>query len=281
MENINFCSRGIHICQPDNNKSCAACCGIYNFIDNSLDAVFERLGRNSLSAGMSDLSMSHVKSHSKKWRKRDNDEQSRLFPVIFNCEFAGFIDKEKNKAGCLLHPCIHGDTRFIEIGFHGVDMCLNHFCPSYFCLTEQEKLTVILSIDHWFLYGLVITDIDIVKCFVDNINNSLGNTFDPWLIARSQDLKNVFADFFSFKLNWPFADSKKRLFGKYRFYGDEYEINTIPYEKLGIQKSVYTPIFLSLASFFNNSSEVIKAENIIKSHVQRAVAEINRMCVCD
>jgi len=280
MENINFCSRGIHICQPDNNKSCAACCGIYNFIDDSFDEVSCRLRRNSLSID-SGLSMSHVISHSKKWRKTDNDEINCLFPIIFNCEFAGFLDNGEKRAGCLLHPEIHGDKRFIATGFHGVDMCLNHFCPSYFCLTKQEKLVVILSLDHWFLYGLVITDIDIVKCFVNNINNSLGNTFDPWLISRSMDLKDVFADFFSLKLSWPFTDSKRGLFGKYRFYGDEYEIDTIPYERLGIQKSIYNHIFLSLSSFFNNSSEIKEAEEIITSHVQRAVAEINRICICD
>jgi len=34
--------RGLHLCQPDGGKSCAACCGIYNYTENRREALSER-----------------------------------------------------------------------------------------------------------------------------------------------------------------------------------------------------------------------------------------------
>jgi hypothetical protein len=32
----------IHLCQPDATKSCAACCGIYNYVENTRDELEQR-----------------------------------------------------------------------------------------------------------------------------------------------------------------------------------------------------------------------------------------------
>jgi hypothetical protein len=38
-------------------------------------------------------------------------------------------------------------------------------CPSYPHLTQVEQAAVFMALDDWYLHGLVITDIDLVKGF--------------------------------------------------------------------------------------------------------------------
>ena len=63
--------------------------------------------------------------------------------------------------------------------YYGSDLCANHFCPSYSYLTVTEQKAVIAVLDDWYLYGLVITDIDLVKEFFRQAQKRLGDCLDP------------------------------------------------------------------------------------------------------
>ena len=65
--------------------------------------------------------------------------------------------------GCLLHPMVNNGKDLREHSFYGKELCASHECPSYIYLTEEEKKSVIYGADDWYIYGLVITDIDFVK----------------------------------------------------------------------------------------------------------------------
>jgi hypothetical protein len=126
-------------------------------------------------------------------------------------------------------------------------------------------------VDDWYLYGLVITDIDLAKAYCRHLHDRLGTTFASHLVERCE-LRDTVHGFFALKLHWPFRTSEATRFGKHRFSGTSYRETRIDYENLGVRPSPYDAIFLSLASEFRAGKEVREAERIIDSHLERFVA---------
>jgi hypothetical protein len=252
----------INLCHPDSRKSCGACCGLYNWGDHSRTTLKSFLqARTEGSSGLSG------REDVAKYRREfaDPPGNPKLLEAIYNCEFLGFIDPSRARVGCLLHPSRHGreDLRFHS--FYG-DLCASHFCPSYTYLTATEQLAVCLSVDDWYLYGLVITDIDLVKEFFRHAHGRLGETIHP---ARLTDpgVSRTLQEFFRLKESWKFASGKPRL-GKYYFSHAEYRVARIEYEKnWGVPPSRFDKILVSLSSEFFSKEDVIEAERMIEEKV--------------
>ena len=255
-----------HLCQPDNQKSCAACCGLYNYRDGSRAGLQGLLRRHTSCLRLPrPLDAAVIRSYARRFRPRENG-RAKLFPTIYNCEFVGFLDDNETRVGCLLHPsqCQGDDWR--RLSFHGGSLCADHFCLSYSYLTRQEQETVIRGVDDWYLYGLVITDIDLVKTYCRLLNDRLGYTFAARLVEHPA-LKEVVHRFFSLRTSWPFRAAAPARFGKYRFSGESYQEASIDYERIGLRGSPYDAIFRSLESEFAAGEEVREAERLIDSHV--------------
>jgi hypothetical protein len=257
-----------HLCQPDNDKSCGACCGLYNWEDHSrktLTSLLENNTRLFFSAGK--------KPDIASYRKLQNETitQQKLFETIYNCEFLGFINTEKTRIGCLLHPCMHHGEDLRDCSFYGAEMCAGHFCPSHTFLTAAEQAAAIMVLDDWYLYGLTVTDIDFVKEFFAIVQNRLGDCLNPERCAEPK-VKNAIYNYFLLKERWEFASAKNRL-GKYYFSHAEYHIARIDYEKnWKIMPSRFDKIFLSLASEFSTGAEVVAADLIIEEKIRSFIA---------
>jgi hypothetical protein len=150
------------LCQPDRSKSCGACCGLYNLEDHSR-ATLEPLLRRRTSLYPS------LREDPRRFQEVCSPEafppNPKLLEAVYNCEFLGFLDREEKKVGCLLHPLVNDGLDLRNHCFYGAELCAGHFCPSYTCLTKVEQKAVLNSVNDWYLYGLVITDIDLVKEF--------------------------------------------------------------------------------------------------------------------
>ena len=257
-----------HLCQPDNQKSCGACCGLYNWDDHSRGALEPLLHKRT------DL----FRSQGPLTRSLDDYRikvsglytGSKLFETIYNCEFLGFVERDRKRVGCLLHPVVNEGRDLREESFYGKELCAGHECPSHTYLTEKEKKAVIYGSDNWYIYGLVITDIDFVKEYFNIINNTLGETIDPERIKRPR-LQEVVADYFKLKEDWEFKSEEKR-FGKYYFSYAEYNIAKIDYQEiLGINGSPFDKIFVSLGSEFQSTGDLRKAEEILQVNIDKFV----------
>ena len=195
---------------------------------------------------------------------------SKLFETIYNCEFLGFVDQERKRVGCLLHPMTNNGKELRDNSFYGKELCAGHECPSHTYLTEEEKKAVIYGSDNWYIYGLVITDIDFVKEYFKIINNTLGETIDPERIKKPE-LKVIIADYFRLKESWEFKSEEKR-FGKYYFSCAEYHIARIDYrERLGINGSPFDKILVSLESEFHSAGDLHKAEGILQLNIDKFI----------
>lgn len=259
----------IHLCQPDDCKSCGACCGLYNYADSSRESLAGRLRRRR------SLFMDTVKTQEDlavyAGKIISSEDQSRRYEVIYCCEYLGFLDEQERRVGCLLHPFQNRGTDMRDASFYGRELCDGHFCPSYHYIPRDEKRALLQILDDWYLYGLCVTDIDLVREYFRLISEAVSEMPNPARFAED-GLKGVARRFFSLKLSWPFRSPDVNRFGKYYFDGSQYMINHIDYDSLGCERSRFDRIFLSLSSDFKTADEILRAEKLIQSHIDAFVA---------
>ncbi|MCX7822870.1 MAG: hypothetical protein N2260_05450 [Syntrophobacterales bacterium] len=254
-----------HLCQPDNRKSCAACCGIYNFRRNSREDIAKRLRKNTAHiTGLADqgLKEEDLEAYSSEIRALYNGSD-KLCLTVFNCEFVGFLDKDENRVGCLLHPTKNNGRDWRSCSFYGEELCEGHYCLSYFYLTVEEQRLVIETIDDWYLYGLTITDIDLVKGVFSAISDILGESLNPSIVSKNSILRRILNQIWQMKLSWRYRVRDENSFGKYIFKGEDYREVRIPYESFGRRTSPYHRIFLSFGSEFRDVDELESAERML------------------
>lgn len=141
---------------------------------------------------------------------------------IHRCDFLGFLDPQGKRVGCLLHPALHGkDLR--DFSPYGRTLCDSHLCPSHHYLNRDEQQGVVLVLEDWYLYGLVITDLDLVRETFKILADQVGRAIKPKDLGVPE-LREGLRRFFSFKEHWPFKDSRPRL-GKYWFSQGEYRLD--------------------------------------------------------
>lgn len=258
-----------HLCQPDGGKSCGACCGIYNYVDSSREALVARLNRRTEHFRRDIRGAADLPSFSRMIRA--TEDQTRRFEVIYCCEYAGFLDDEEKRVGCLLHPAQNGGNDLRGVSFYGRELCDGHFCPSYSFLNRTEKLALIDILDDWYLYGLCVTDIDLVKEYFRHLGDFLGETPAP-VMFREEAVRGIARRFFEYKLVWPFRSAAVNRFGRFYFDGSQHMIRPIDYAALGCERSRFDGIFLSLSSEFRNPEELREAEGMIRENIQALAA---------
>jgi hypothetical protein len=129
---------------------------------------------------------------------------------------------------------------------------------------------VIYALEDWFLYGLCITDIDLVKGFFFHASHLMGECPHRRVLAHDA-VRETVASFFILKTQWPFRTQEEGRFGKYCLVEDEYREARIPYDQLGVSGSQYNAILVSLASTFSSLEELAHAEQHISETIQQFV----------
>jgi hypothetical protein len=257
-----------HLCQPDLCKSCGACCGLYNYADSSKDSLILRLRNRTARFRHADKSPEGLKAFSE--MIRGSEDAVKRYEVIYCCEYLGFLGDSEQRVGCLLHPLQNGGKDLRGVSFYGQELCDGHFCPSYYYISQDEKLSLLNIFDDWYLYGLVITDIDLVKSYFKWISDGVYEAPSPESFRKGK-LRDLAIRFFSLKLAWPFRSPETNRFGKYYFDGSQYMINFIDYEALECERSPFDKIFLSLSSEFKDKRDIEQAENLLRAHIDNFI----------
>ena len=255
------------LCQPDPAKSCGACCGLYNWEDHSRGALLPLLEkRTALFFSCGRDPELFRRTHA----REPLPSNPKLLETIYNCEFLGFVDGEKKRVGCLLHPSVNRGRDLREYCSYGAEICAGHLCPSHAHLTRVEQKSVLAALQDWYLYGLVITDIDLVKEFFHHVQTRLGDSVREKRLGEGK-IREALRDFFALKESWRFASARSRL-GKYYFSHSEYQVARVEYEKnWSLKPSRFDKILVSLSSEFRTPEEVFEAESIVEGKIARFV----------
>ncbi len=263
----------IILCQPDAGKSCGACCGLYNYVDSSRSSLEQRLRSRTKRFKEMVREPGDVELYASQTLAAE--DFAKRYEVVYCCEYLGFLDAKENKVGCLLHPQQNSGIDLRTCSFYGQEICAGHICPSHHFIPHAQSQILIKIIDDWYLYGLCLTDIDLVKTYFRLIADRIGQELKPEAF-NNESLKNIALEYFNWKITWPFRSPEANRLGKYYFDGSQYMISYIDYAKFGKEISVLDPIFLSLSSSFQNASQIEKAEGLVWSNIEKLVSAYHR-----
>lgn len=262
------------LCQPDESKSCGACCGLYNYMDCSRPSLEERLRARTRSFRKLVQNTGDIESYSSEIL--NSEDFNKRYEVIYCCEYIGFLDNEEKKVGCLLHPAQNSGNDLRAVSFYGQELCAGHLCPSHHFIPLSQAQVLIKIIDDWYLYGLCITDIDLVKTYFRILADKIGGELKPEVFDNAE-LKSIARKYFDWKITWPFRSAETNRLGKYYFDGSQYMISYIDYARFGKETSIFNTIFLSLSSIFKNAQEIELAEQLIWSNIKNFVDTYQRI----
>jgi hypothetical protein len=254
------------LCQPDGRKSCGACCGLYNYVDSSRDSLTQRLRARTKRFHELVKTPGDIERYAQETFAVEDFK--KRYEVIYCCEFLGFLDAGENKVGCLVHPMQNSGMDMRSGSFYGQEVCAGHLCPSHHFIPRSQSEILIKIIDDWYLFGLCLTDIDLVTAYFRLIADRIGQELKPEVFDYDA-LKNIALEYFHWKITWPFRSSDCNRLGKYYFDGSQYMISHIDYEKFGRELSPLNAIFLSLSSEFHDALEIEAAEKMVWTNIEK------------
>ncbi len=253
-----------YLCMPDEEKSCGACCGLYNFIDHSREFITGILERRKKIFTEWSGDMYEYRLYMEDLEKNDI-----LFPTIYTCPFLSFLDEEQKKVGCMIHP-LHTGEDLRDVAFYGSKVCSEHRCVSYFYYRPVE-IQAVLSFTHdWYLYGMVLHDIDFVKSFFKLLEDGIAREI------KSEDLRipgvrEGFESYFKLKESWPYRQKGEKILDKYEFHGKEYRIRKVNTWGILEEKDPYYKIIRALESKFESEEEVTEAIELLRNIVDGTI----------
>jgi hypothetical protein len=235
---------------------------LYNVQDLSKDSLIRKLRARREKFANTERTVSAILHFSDLIIK---DEQSqRPDPDFYSCEFVGFLDPAETQVGCMLHPLAQGNQSidWRGLSFHGAMACQGFFCRSFRELSSEEKRVVLDTVHGWYLYGLVISDVDYAKSFFRMADENLGRRVALEKL-RTPPASELVHDFLHWKIDWPFRKLGTSVTG-----AETSRVVGVKHDPGGEQplQETLAPIdlfFKSLGSEFQSVAERRNAEQMV------------------
>ncbi len=115
------------LCQS-NGSSCGACCGLFNLdcLHIELKKILEER-TNFFSENVDYSKKETVILYREEFEKKENS-YSKKDATIYNCPFLGYIEPNKKRIGCMIHPIKTGDPKSQNFSFYGASICQTYDC---------------------------------------------------------------------------------------------------------------------------------------------------------
>jgi hypothetical protein len=184
----------------------------------------------------------------------------------------GFLDAERSRVGCLAHPLVTGGADLRDCGVYNANTCQTFECPSFIWLDAPQARLVRAACADWYLYGLVITDVELVRGCLRLLADERGGAVDPdALVAKPEALAAVRA-LFALKETAPGRGEHGAVFGRFDPNGEgDGALRTLPYGELGLKSAPEDDVVLCLGYAPRRAEELLAARALVREHV-RAVA---------
>jgi len=252
----------VYLCQVNYHVACGACCGLYNIKDLSEENLVTLLNRRTDVFGKTQRSEEDIDG----FADFISRTESRYRPLksFHHCPFIGFPDRNKPVVGCLLHPLADGNdgVDYRGLSYYGGYACRSYFCPTVYQLPYNHKKILRVAAPNWYLYGLVITEFEMLKRFFEIIESRLGKPTDSDTAIHTPNALEPITQIFFLKTTWPYRKKGAPIPINDVINHQTYEFlwESIDYHKLKLKPSIWTPVFHALNSIFTSAQEVMKAE---------------------
>ena len=217
----------------------------------------------------------------------EEDRALALFPAVRICPLLGFLPSGSGSAasgsaasgtpgggaprvGCLAHPRVTGGVDLRDCGVYRAEVCETFTCPSFGWLSDAQARLVQAACADWYLYGLVITDVEFVRGCLRLLAWECGREVPcEALLARAPALAALHA---LFALKEAAAASAGGVFGRFRPDADgEPQLQALDYAALGVHAAPEDDVVVCLGRLPADGRALEAARAQVRSHV-RAVA---------
>ena len=131
------------------------------------------------------------------------------------CPLLGFLDAGAAQVGCLGHPKVTGGADLRDCGVYRAAICETFTCPSFGWLEDAQARLVQAACQDWYLYGLVITDVEFVRGCLRLLEWERAAPRAPrHLMARPEALEAV-RRLFALKETAPGRGPHAAMFGRF------------------------------------------------------------------
>ena len=147
--------------------------------------------------------------------------------------------------------------------------CNVYFCPSHQTLKPIYKKILQAAAQNWYLYGLVITEAEMVNTFFKEIEKRLQRPLKEEDFSGNQACLETIRKFLRLKLDWPYRSSKCKGPANYFFKDPEYAPPLIAYHSIGEAPSGYDPILRALHTEIDSPDTLKNAECTIEKLIEQ------------
>ncbi|WP_434386548.1 hypothetical protein [Melittangium boletus] len=260
-------SVSFHLCQPGRGASCGACCGLYNFRDHSRERLTERLGlqTDTFRALPPERETWHATAVSLLEARRAGPP---LFPAVRVCPLLGFLDAERTRVGCLGHPKVTGGQDLRDCGVYHAELCETFTCPSFTWLTDAQARLVQAACADWYLYGLVITDVEFVRGCLRLLEWEQAGPVDLEALVGNPEALAAMRRLFALKETAPDRGTHAAVFGRFTPDAEGEPVSRVlDYTVLGARTAPEDDVVLCLGYAPDTRAELERARRLVREHV--------------
>jgi hypothetical protein len=188
------------------------------------------------------------------------------------CPLLGFLDDAKKQVGCLGHPKATGGVDLRDCGVYRASICETFTCPSFGWLEDAQARLVQAACPDWYLYGLVITDVEFIRGCLRLIEREVGGPARPEEMMSRPAALDAVRRLFALKETAADRSPYAPIFG--RFTPDtegEPVSRMLNYAKLGVRSAPEDDVVLCLGYDPADGATLTAARERVRIHV-RAVA---------
>jgi len=265
---------GVYLCQINETVSCGACCGLYNVSDLSYEKLSDMLKYRTELFKKTPRDYDSLEAFQD--IVREKEANSFPFHEFHHCHYIGLIGENEDRPGCLLHPYGKRNNNVDHRGLShwGGFACSSYFCPTCSKLPSRYKEILRISVDNWYIYGLIVTETEMLDNLFSHLEKVVGRDLTVEEFNQNDQLQKSIMQFFDLKTTWKFRPIGFQRTGNYFFKDNLYPREIIDYKNLGVKPSPYNKILLSLGSEFNSAAELEKAVTIISNLIDSIVSQL-------
>ena len=272
-------SVSFHLCQPGGGASCGACCGLYNFRDHSRPALQARLQRHTQALATVAREPAAYSAAARELAAQERG--GALFPAVRICPLLGFLPQEPGSAaprvGCLAHPKVTGGVDLRDCGVYRAEVCETFTCPSFGWLSDAQARLVQAACADWYLYGLVITDVEFVQGCLRLLAWECGQELAPARLQAHPAALAALAALFRLKEEAARAPEQGGVFGRFRPDAQgEPEMQALDYAALGLHADPADDVVVCLGALPESAAALQAARERVRGRVRSVAAALLR-----
>ncbi len=262
------------LCHPDATKSCGACCGMYNHTQAGYAETFARLkGRTQAYQATANINDSaSLRAFREAWEPVG--PEVKLLSGLPSCPFLGFVEPVDSassrmpRVGCLVHPLQNDGVDGRDCGVYDRVICEDYLCAAHDLLSVDERRLVLESVHDSYLYGIIITNMRLVKELLKQAAN-ITASFPTGAELRKPAVVAAANEFCELMRDWPYA-ARDGVFGPI-VAGQDLETSQrkAPSDELGVSASPLDGILTCLGTSVGSVEELEAARKLVLERVMK------------